>query len=180
MEDKGSFKQAIKFITKQRQYITDDCRRNEVLARLYENNNQKPKAMECHEQLLQLNTCNAQYYKNILKSHGTNLDKPDELVEKMKEYEEALPKSNTHVRLLIDHIPAGEMFKQKFIKYARPMIIKGVPSMINDLKTMYGDEAKVKIIGETIKSMSECMEKSMCLEEKDVVSHQRMPPGEGD
>ena len=39
--------------------------------------------------------------------------------------------------------------------------------MINDLKTMYGDEAKVKIIGETIKSMSECMEKSMCLEEKD-------------
>lgn len=55
----------------------------------------------------------------------------------MSKYEEVLPKSNTHVRLLIDSLPAGDVFKQKFIKYIKPLVIKGVPSVINDLKSMY-------------------------------------------
>ena len=108
LEDKGSYKLAIKYITKNRQYLTDDCRRNEALARLYEKNNQKPKAINHLEELLRLNSCNQTYYKDILRCLGTSLSDSGELLEKMKKYEEVLPKSNTHVRLLIDQLPAGE------------------------------------------------------------------------
>ena len=43
--------------------ILDDVRKNEILAKLYMQNNQKPKAIECLEALLKLNSCNTEYYK---------------------------------------------------------------------------------------------------------------------
>jgi hypothetical protein len=38
------------------------------------------------------------------------------------------------------------MFKDKLLQYARPLIIKGVPPMLVDLKELYVDSDKVKII----------------------------------
>jgi hypothetical protein len=43
------------------------------------------------------------------------------------------------------------------------LIIKGVPSLINDLRTLYKDNGKVIIMGELLKDMSNLMEKQMCL-----------------
>jgi|TARA_B110000285_G_C14894091_1_gene499971 hypothetical protein len=54
------------------------------------------------------------------------------------------------VGLLVELLPAGPAFKDNLIKLWRPMIIKGVPSTINDNCYMYKDPAKVKIIGEVI------------------------------
>ena len=47
------------------------------------------------------------------------------------------------------------------------MVIKGVPSLINDFKKLYLDEGKVKIIEEVLLSMCESMEKEMCLNAED-------------
>ena len=47
------------------------------------------------------------------------------------------------------------------------MIIKGVPSTINDSSFMYKDPAKVQIIGEVIKGMCDCMDAEMCLHPDD-------------
>jgi hypothetical protein len=78
-----------------------------------------------------------------------------------------MPKSNCHLGLLIELLPAGPIFKANLEKYWRPMIIKGVPSTINDSKFMYKDEAKIKIIGEVIEGMSTSMENDMCLDPSD-------------
>ena len=61
----GDIKKAIKFMTKKttEKAIMDDVRKNELLAHLYMQNNQRPKAIECLEQLLRLNSCNTEYYK---------------------------------------------------------------------------------------------------------------------
>lgn len=47
----------------------------------------------------------------------------------------------------------GQAFKEKLVEYAKPLIIKGVPPMLVDLKMLYNDTEKVKIIEEMILSM---------------------------
>jgi ATP-dependent phosphoenolpyruvate carboxykinase len=53
----------------------------------------------------------------------------------------------------------GDLFRDKLIQYAKPLIIKGVPPMILDLKELYVDSDKTKIIEDMllsfIKSMKE-------------------------
>jgi len=78
-----------------------------------------------------------------------------------------LPKSNSHLRLAIELLQAGPTFKEKLEKYVRPLIIKGVPSLINDLKKLYQDPKKSEILGQILTSMCESMEKEMCLDSKD-------------
>ena len=135
----GENKKAIKFMTKKttEKAIMDDVRKNEILVKLYLQNNQKTKAIECLEHLLKLNSCNAEYYKQILEAKEAVGD-DQKTAEALKMYEEVLPKSNTHLRLMIDVLHAGPLFKEKLEKFVRPLIIKGVPSLINDLKkTVY-------------------------------------------
>jgi hypothetical protein len=103
--------------------------------------------------LLKLNSCNAEYYKQLLEAKEAEGD-DKKIVEALSVYEEVLPKSNTHLRLMIDLLSAGPLFKEKLEKFMRPLIIKGVPSLINDLKkTVYMDKAKSDILGELISSM---------------------------
>ena len=165
----GENKKAIKFMTKKttEKAIMDDVRKNEILVKLYLQNNQKTKAIECLEHLLKLNSCNAEYYKQILEAKEAVGD-DQKTAEALKMYEEVLPKSNTHLRLMIDVLHAGPLFKEKLEKFVRPLIIKGVPSLINDLKkTVYQDKGKSDILGEILFSMCAQMEKDMCLDSKD-------------
>lgn len=60
-------------------------------------------------------------------------------MEHLNKYEELLPKSNTHTKLAIDLLKAGPKFEEKLKKYIRPQVIKGVPSVITDLKPIYKD-----------------------------------------
>ena len=78
------------------------------------NNNQMKKAIEHLEDLLKLNSNNAEYYKLILKAEGIEFDKEgndEQIVEILNKYEEVLPKSNTHVRLAMTLLSAGPVFE---------------------------------------------------------------------
>jgi hypothetical protein len=51
----------------------------------------------------------------------------------------------------------------------RPLIIKGVPSVINDLKSFYKTEPeKTKILGSILENMSKNMDERMTLEDESV------------
>lgn len=67
------------------------------------------------------------------------------------------------------HVPADSpIFKETLIKYLRPLLIKGVPSVINALKSFYKeDPKKAAILGSVLDEMSASMESSMCLHEDD-------------
>jgi len=74
-------------------------------------NNQAPKAIGCFENLLRLNSSNSLYYKQIINAEGIDLADPAAIpraIEILEKYEGVLPKSNTHVRLAIDILEAGD------------------------------------------------------------------------
>jgi len=99
---------------------------------------------------LRLNSCNSDYYKQILKANEVDMNDDEKVLEILNKYEEVLPKSNTHTRLAIDLLKAGPAFEQKLIKFVRPLIIKGVPSTINDMRKLYQDADKAAAIGKVL------------------------------
>ena len=51
-------------------------------------------------------------------------------------YAKAFPRVNTHLRIGLRHLQ-GQDFKEKLNPYMRPLLIKGVPSVMSDLKEFY-------------------------------------------
>lgn len=105
LEMKGEPKKAIKFLTRKTTWnlLINVIARNEMMARLYTQNNQNPKAIEMLDELLKLNSSCHNYYMDLLKAHGVDVTKPEEheakIVEILEGYEEKLGKSDTPLRL---------------------------------------------------------------------------------
>jgi tetratricopeptide (TPR) repeat protein len=68
---------------------------------------------------------------------------------------------------LIKILAAGDVFKTRLTKYMRPLIIKGVVSLVNGMKWIYKDAAKSQIFGEVLTSMCQTMENEMALSPED-------------
>lgn len=85
------------------------------------------------------------------------------VLEVLAKYEEVLPKSNTHTRLAIELIGPGPEFEQKLIKFIKPLLTKGVPSTLTDIKPLYSNPGKAQIIGNLLSQMCAQMEKDMSL-----------------
>ena len=113
-----------------------------------------------------LNSSNKEYYKLLLEAKEIDLNDSTKVLEVLEEYEKNLPKSNTHVRLCVDLLPAGPEFERKLEQYLRPLLIKGVPSMINELKVLYKTPLKADILGKLLLRWNENMEKNMSLDGK--------------
>ena len=85
------------------------------------------------------------YYK-ILETKGVILPKDcseilgEEDQAKIKEtmlyYAELLPRINSHIRIALRYLQ-GDEFSEFLARYTRPLLIKGVPSMMKDLKEFY-------------------------------------------
>ena len=120
--------------------------------------------------MLKLNSSNEGYYTQILHAHGVDTADPTNIpraIEILEKYEEVLPRSNTHLRLAIDLLEAGDVFKAKLLKYMRPLILKGAPSLVNDLQALYENKDKAQILGDVFHSMNQSMEETMCLHPDD-------------
>ena len=59
----------------------------------------------------------------------------------MEEYEKGFPRSNAHKRVLLK-ILTGDLFREKLYEYSKPLLVKGVPPLITDLKDVYLDSGK--------------------------------------
>lgn len=49
----------------------------------------------------------------------------------------------------------------------KPLLIKGVPSLINDMKVVYKDSQKAAIIGEVLSRWKENLDRELVLEPAD-------------
>ena len=61
----------------------------------------------------------------------------------------------------------GDDFSELLAMYVEPLLIKGVPSMMQDLKEFYSDEDKVERIGTLLDGYLKSMEKEMTLNPDD-------------
>jgi peptide alpha-N-acetyltransferase len=57
------------------------------------------------------------------------------------------------------HFLSGEAFKSAFVKYARPQLFKGAPSLFNSIKPLYTDAERVKAIEDIMIAASESLKK---------------------
>ena len=100
-----------------------------------------------------MNSYNLKYYGEILRIHGIDVkktvfseDEQAKIEEVFSVYEKNLPRSTGHQRLLL-RLYSGERFEKKLWAYARPLIEKGAPALLEDLKLdVYRNQAKIKIV----------------------------------
>ncbi len=92
------------------------------------------------------------------------LEEQAKIEEILSTYEKGLPKATAHQRILLKLI-SGEKFKERLWKYARPLIVKGAPALIFDLKSdiCRGDNGKAQIMENMLLANLESMEKQMTL-----------------
>lgn len=109
--------------------------------------------------LLKKNVDCLDYFYGYLAHHG--IYDPD-AVEKdaeqaitlLKELSDIHPKATTPRRLLLTYLPASDQeFVQRTETYLREGLRKGIPSLFSDVKALYRDAAKLKIIGEAVEKL---------------------------
>jgi hypothetical protein len=72
---------------------------------------------------------------------------PEKAHEFLTNYLEKNPKNTKALRVLIDLLPGDHpIFKESLLKYIKPLIIKGVPSVVNDLKNFYRQHPKKAVV----------------------------------
>ena len=172
IEKAESVKKAIKFLTnsKNRKRIIDDIRYNERLAALYCQNNQKPKAIECLNEVIAINSSNEATYKAVLSAQDLDVNNKEhhtKITEVLDAYTAKTPKINTPLLFLLKILEAGDVFKARLTRYVRPLVIKGVVSLVNGMKWIYKDAAKSKVFGDVLTFMCQTMESEMALSPED-------------
>lgn len=81
---------------------------------------------------------------NLLKAKNIA---PEQAHEFLTNYLEKNPKNTKALRVMIDLLPGDHpSFKESLLKYIKPLIIKGVPSVVNDLKSFYRHQPQKAVI----------------------------------
>ena len=173
-EAQGQYKEALTFFTKHEAKIVDLVARHDYGGRLYFKTGNKAKAIEYYEELLQLNTADLTTYYKILEVNGIQIKEGEqlsaseqsELKKILLEYQEKIPKASAPLRLAIRYT-SGDDFSELLERHVRPLLIKGVPSMMQDLKEFYTDADKVQRIGSLLDGFLSSMEAEMTLSPDD-------------
>ena len=144
-----------------------------MLTELYLKNNQSAKALACQETLININPNNSANYMKVLQCEGIqdprDPDSIDKIVEVLSRYLDKKATKSKAQRVLLDLMPATHaIFRKTLVDYLRPQIIKGVMSVINEIKVYYREDSKkADIIGEILHGMNTSMETNMCLDPED-------------
>ena len=128
------------------------------------------KATTAYETLLQYNSANWDTYKRLLECKGVNIEKEalsDEdqakVYETMNYYRERLPRVNAHLRVGLKYLSGGK-FVEYLRLYVKPLLIKGAPSVMTDLKEFYVDVTKRQQIQDLLEGWLSNMRSEMVLD----------------
>lgn len=104
--------------------------------------------------MLQLNSVNFETYYKLIQLKGVQLfdsfekprllssDEEEKVFEVLQYYKKGFPKVNAHVRIGLTFL-TGKHFEDYLDEFVKPLLIKGVPSVIQDLKELYNNQTKV-------------------------------------
>lgn len=134
--------------------------------------------MEHYDKLLERNPSNYETYFKILKAKGVQLfdsrgnvqklsSSDQEIVKQtVEKYQKSFPRVDAHIRLGMKWLE-GDDFAKLLIQFVKPLLIKGAPSVIQDLKEFYSDSAKVEQIESLLMRMLVSMDESRVLHPED-------------
>ncbi|KAF9527491.1 NMDA receptor-regulated protein 1-domain-containing protein [Crepidotus variabilis] len=103
-------------------------------------------ADEAWQSLIERNPDNYESYRGYLTSQGITLDTPNpEAVAKLEEFVTKIPRATAPLRLLLN-VSSGDKFKELIGAYITKRLEKGIPSLFADIKSLYVDEEKRKVV----------------------------------
>ena len=111
------------------------------MGQIYTKLGRKQEAINHFEKLLELNPSNFDSYYKILGAHGLSHQNPDDqtslkILELLKQLQTKYPRVNAATRIALRYAQ-GSDFKALVAEYMHPLLIKGVPSAIQELKEFY-------------------------------------------
>ncbi|KAF9421043.1 N-alpha-acetyltransferase 15, NatA auxiliary subunit [Podila epigama] len=164
MHEMGDIEAALEHLNTIENVVLDKKAIKEQRAKYFLALGRLPEAETAYGSLVALNPDNYGYFDGLLKSKGLNADTPSKedqakILALLKDLQKEYPRSNIAKRLPLK-FATGETFVTLADEYLRTMIRKGVPSLFNNIKTLYVDNAKEQAIESLILGYLAALDKS--------------------
>lgn len=154
LDKSGKTQETVSFLAERERLILDKVALKETQTRLYIRLEQYANAAEAIYSLLEINP-ESQEYHNMLQtvSQASGIPPADVYSELADKY----PKANLVQRIPLDFTPAVSL-AVILVPYIAVRLRKGIPSLATDLKSLYKDEEKARVVAEVIGGMVALME----------------------
>lgn len=143
IQESGDLEQALNHLESTQDQIVDKLTLKEKLGELNLTLKHFVRAAKYFEELIKRNPENTMYYKKLIEAR--QIEKPEDVVQFYMSFSEIYPRASPPKRLPLNYA-AGEQFKTLVDKYMRKGLIKGVPPLFVDLRSLYSNPQKVETI----------------------------------
>lgn len=143
IRESGDLKAALTHLETSQDQIVDKLTLKENLAELNLLLKEFERSASYYDELIRRNPENTIYYKKLIEAK--RLTEPDDIVQFYSEYGNLYPRAMPSKRLPLNHV-TGEKFKTLVDKYMRRGLIKGVPPLFVDLRSLYTNPEKAEVI----------------------------------
>ncbi|GAA6017466.1 hypothetical protein JCM11491_006834 [Sporobolomyces phaffii] len=162
LEDAGQLEQCLDYLGEKSGEIVDRTRYSVQRARLLLKLGRNEPALWAWELLLEENPESREYIRSTVLAKGGDCDAPsgdgrDKAIEILEGLSGKYPKSLAIRRLTLD-LTSGEQFRSKASDYLLSALSKGVPSLFADIKALYVDSEKQRVIGDIVESFKTSLE----------------------
>lgn len=153
LEEQTKFQESLNIIEAGEKHIVDIRGKQEAQARCLAGLEKKDEAEALWRQLIQSNPENKRYFAGLLNLLGISQSSSDsKAVEVFKGLQADHPKSTAAKRLTLIHA-TGDDFRAHATAYLKSALVKGVPSLFSDLKSLYQDATKQAAVEEIVETL---------------------------
>eukprot|EP00096_Caligus_rogercresseyi_P014098 TRINITY_DN662_c0_g1_i3.p1 TRINITY_DN662_c0_g1~~TRINITY_DN662_c0_g1_i3.p1 ORF type:complete len:893 (+),score=310.14 TRINITY_DN662_c0_g1_i3:149-2827(+) len=153
MHESGDVSGALSHLDKYEKQICDKMTLLETRGKYFLHLGRSEEAESIYRGLIQRNPENHSYYERLIDSLQIREDE-DKQLEMFNSYAEKAPRAQGPRRLALA-VAKGSTFKKLLDAYLKKALRKGVPPLFVDLRSLYSDPDKVRIIEETMRAYME-------------------------
>uniref|UniRef100_A0A0K2T4J7 Nalphaacetyltransferase 15, NatA auxiliary subunitlike [Apis florea] n=2 Tax=Lepeophtheirus salmonis TaxID=72036 RepID=A0A0K2T4J7_LEPSM len=148
MNESGDVEGALNHLEKYEKQICDKMTLLEIKGKYLLHLGRNKEAEEVYRSLIKRNPENHSHYDKLIDALEVRQDE-DKQLEMYQSYTEKMPRAQAPRRLALV-VAKGSNFKKLLDAYLKKALRKGVPPLFVDLRALYSDQDKVKIIEETV------------------------------
>lgn len=147
LQEAGEFEKALKHIEEFESQIVDKLAVREITGDLCLKLGQFDRAVTIFDGLIKRNPENTMYYAKFIEAK--RVTEPDAIVEFYRKFQTEYPRSICPKRLPLN-VANGTLFRELVDDYLRRGLRKGVPPLFVNIRSLYTNDEKVKIITDLI------------------------------
>lgn len=154
LEEQAKFQESLDLIEASSPRIVDLKGKMEAKARCHAGLGDKDAAESIWRQLIASNPENKRYFAGLLSLLGITTETADQAqaVEVFRGLQADHPKSTAAKRLALIYA-SGDEFTTQATAYVKSALVKGVPSLFSDLKSLYQDSAKQAALEQIVETL---------------------------